>query len=167
MSDIINKVAQSSLVTLDLEEYYTPGERVLLDIKDFLFQGLVLREKDLRDFIKSNDWSNYSGKLVAIDCSTDAIIPTWAYMLLASALQPYTKFISVGSLKSLEEKIFHEALQKINVEDYRNTKVVVKGCGKVEVPASAYVHITTKLKGVASSIMFGEPCSTVPIYKAK
>lgn len=166
-NEIINRVVGSSLITFDLEEYYQPGERVQVDLKDVLFQGLILREKDLRDFVKSNDWSLYKDKFVAITCSAEAIIPTWAYMLVAIALKPYAKAIEFGSLDKLEEKLFDEVLEKIDWELFRNAKVVVKGCSKVNVPPSAYVKTVAKLQPLAASLMFGEACSTVPLFKRK
>lgn len=165
--EIVNRVAGSSLITFDLEEYYQPGERVLFDLKDQLFQGLILREKDLRDFVKTNDWSFYTDKFVAIICSADAIIPTWAYMLVAIALKPYAKVVEFGTLEKLEERLFEEALSKVDWEQFRNAKIVVKGCSKVDVPASAYVKTVTELQPIAASLMFGEACSTVPLFKRK
>lgn len=162
---IINKVANSGLVTLDLEEYYHAGERVVYDLKDNLFQGLILREKDFREFLKNHDWSVYQGQNVAIMCSEDAIVPTWAYMLLATKLEPYAHAFVFGDLAALESKLFYEAIEQINPEDYRDARVVIKGCSKLPVPTSAYVEITRRLKPVALSLMFGEPCSTVPLYK--
>ncbi|MBT1701151.1 DUF2480 family protein [Fulvivirgaceae bacterium PWU4] len=163
--EIVNRVASSSLVTFDLEEYYQPGERVLIDISDQLFQGLILREKDFRNFIRATDWSQYKNKFVAITCSADAIIPNWAYMLLTSALQPFAKTIVFGTLEDLETKIFFEQLSKIDWQQFSDKKIVVKGCSKVNVPAAVYVEATRLLMPCASSIMFGEPCSTVPVYK--
>ena len=163
--EIVNRVANSSLITFDLEELYQPGERVLLDIKSQLYQGLILKEKDFRDFIKTQDWSQYKNKFVAITCSEDAVIPTWAYMLLTSVLEPYVRAIVFGTLEDLETKIFFEALSKVDWNKFVNAKVVVKGCSKVEVPAAVYVEATRLLMPCASSIMFGEPCSTVPVYK--
>jgi hypothetical protein len=162
---IINRVASSSLRTLDLEEFYVPGERVVVDIKDVLYQGMILKEKDFREFIKSQDWSRYAGKLVAIGCSEDAIIPTWAYMLLSGALQPYAKKVVFGSLAELESQVFNDALASVDWSAYRDAKVVVKGCSKVEVPISAYVEAVNRLRPLAASIMYGEACSTVPLYK--
>jgi hypothetical protein len=162
---ILNRVATSTLVTFDLEIYFEPGERVLFDLKEHLFQGLILREKDLRDFIKDHNWQQYENKSVAITCSTDAIIPTWAYMLVAIALNSFAKRVILGTLVQLEEKIFSEKLSEIDWSQYRNTKVVIKGCSKISVPESIYVEVVNKLKPIASSIMFGEPCSTVPLYK--
>jgi Protein of unknown function (DUF2480) len=165
--EIVNRVTGSSLITFDLEEHYQPGERILFDLKDVLFQGLILREKDLRDFVKANDWSVYKDKFVAITCSADAIIPTWAYMLVAIAIKPYAKVVEFGSLEKLEERLFEEELSKVDWEHYRNAKIVVKGCSKVDVPASAYVKVVTELQPIASSLMFGEACSTVPLFKRK
>jgi hypothetical protein len=165
--EIINKVASSGLITLDLEDYFPKGERVLYDLKQNLFMDLILREKDFREFIKTHDWSQYSGKNVAITCTEDVLIPTWAYMLLTTKLQPFAKKIVFGDLKKLEEKLFEEALTQIDIENFRGEKVVVKGCSKGEVPTSAYVAITNSLMPVAQSIMFGEPCSTVPLFKKK
>jgi hypothetical protein len=164
-NEIVNRVATSSLVTFDLEQYYQPGERVLFDIKDQLFQGLILREKDFRDFIKLQDWSHYQNKFVAITCSADAIIPTWAYMLLTSSLQPFARKIVFGSLDDLETKIFYDALSKIDWKQFADAKVVIKGCSKVNVPPAIYVEATNLIRPYASSIMFGEPCSTVPVFK--
>jgi len=163
--EIINRVASSSLITFDLEELYQPGERILIDIKPQLFQELILREKDFRDYIKSHDWSQYKNKFVAITCSADAIIPTWAYMLLTSVLEPYARKIVFGTLEDLETKIFFDALKDVDWNQYKDAKVVIKGCSKVAVPASAFVEATRLLRPLASSIMFGEPCSTVPVYK--
>jgi len=166
-NEIINRVTSSSLITFDLEEYWHPGERVLVDIKNQLYQGLILKEKDFREYIKTTDWSVYQNKLVAIHCSADAIIPTWAYMLVAIALKPHAKMIEFGTLGQLEEKLYDNILSNINWEQYRNAKVVVKGCSKVSVPASAYVKAVAHLQPLVSSLMFGEACSTVPLYKSK
>ncbi len=162
---IVNKVASSSLVTFDLEKYFEPGERILLDIKEQLYEGLVLREKDFRDFIKNHNWSRYENKSVAITCSTDAIVPTWAYMLLAIALKPYARRVFFGSLLELEIDIYRETLSKIEWSSFKDAKVVIKGCSKVEVPVAIYVHVVNKLLPYANSLMFGEPCSTVPLFK--
>jgi hypothetical protein len=162
---IINRVSKSGLVSLDLEDFYHPGERVLYDIKDNLFMGLILREKDFREFLKTHDWAYYSNKNVAVTCTEDAIIPTWAYMLLALHLEPFANMVVFGTLEDLERKLYDDAIAKINLNDYTGAKVVVKGCSKVAVPISAYVEITRRLKPYAQSIMFGEPCSTVPLYK--
>lgn len=164
-NEIVNKVAQSGLVTIDLEDFYSEGERVLFDIKDLLFQGLILREKDLREFVAKEDWSKYKNKFVAILCSVDAVIPTWAYMLLTIHLEPYAKKIVFGDLEILEINLFTESLSKLKVDDYNDARIVIKGCGKLPVPTFAYVELTRLLRPVAKSIMYGEPCSTVPLYK--
>jgi len=162
---IINRVSKSGLISLDLEDFYHQGERVVYDIKDNLYMGLILREKDFREFLKTHDWSYYANKNVAITCTEEAIIPTWAYMLLAIQLETYANMVVFGTLEDLERKLYDDAIARINFNDYIGTKVVVKGCSKVEVPISAYVEITRRLKPFAQSIMFGEPCSTVPLYK--
>jgi hypothetical protein len=164
-NEIINKVANSSLITFNLEDYYEPGERILLDIKDHLYEGLVLREKDLRDFIKNHPWASYENKLVAITCSTDAIVPTWAYMLLAIALKPFAKSVVFGSLQDLEIENYRNALLKIDWATFKDAKVVIKGCSKVDVPVAIYVEVVNQLKPHVNSLMFGEPCSTVPLFK--
>jgi hypothetical protein len=164
-NEIINKVAQSGLIEFNLEEYYIEGERVLLDIKDKLFQGLILREKDFREFVKNHPWESYQNQLVAITCTADAIVPTWAYMLLSASLQPYAKRIVFGNLETLETILYHEVLAKIDYKQYIDQRVVIKGCSKVNVPIAAYTELTARLRPFAKSIMFGEPCSTVPVFK--
>ena len=165
--EIINKVAASKLVSFDLADIYPNGERVVFDIKEYLFQGLLLREKDFRETVKNLDWSRYQDKYVAVICSSDAIVPTWAYMLLANKLASYAKAVVFGNLEILEILLFDRALLKIDIEKYRNQRVVVKGCGEVPIPTASFVELTSKLSAVAQSIMYGEPCSTVPIYKRK
>jgi len=165
--EIVNKVAQSGLVSIDPASFYPQGERVLYDIKDNLFMGLMLREKDFREFVKEHDWTQYAGKNMAITCSADAIVPTWAYMLLANRMAPYASEIVFGNLDTLETILFEKALKQLDVEQYRDKRVVIKGCGEVAVPNSAYIELTNRLTPVVKSLMFGEPCSTVPIYKRK
>ncbi|MES2268268.1 MAG: DUF2480 family protein [Bacteroidota bacterium] len=165
--NIINKVAQSGLVTLDPAQFYAPGERVVYDIKDNLFHGLMLREKDFREFVKTHDWAQYEGKNVAVTCTADAIVPAWAYMLLANRLAPYAREVVFGDADVLETVLFVKEVAALDVEQYRDQRVVIKGCGDVPVPVSAYVELTQRLTPVAKSLMFGEPCSTVPIYKRK
>ena len=167
MSDqIINKVANSALITLNLEDYYHSGERVVYDIRQNLFQDLILKEKDFRSLIKEFDWQQFEGKNVALTCSTDAVIPTWAYMLLATVITPHANLVVFGDLKELGNTLFQNALKRINLAEFENQRIVVKGCSNVEVPVSAYVEITRLLQPIAKSIMYGEPCSTVPIFKA-
>jgi hypothetical protein len=163
--EIVNRVKSSALVTLDLEEFYTPGERIFFDIKPFLFQELILKEKDFRAGLKSIDWSVFNDKHVSIGCTADAIIPTWAYMLLAIALKSHAKTIFFGSLADLEKQLFRQAIASINWQNYANAKVIVKGCSKIEVPTEIFVEVTARLNEVVSSIMFGEACSTVPLFK--
>jgi hypothetical protein len=162
---IINRVANSSLLTFDLEDYFVPGERVPLDIKDQLFEGLILREKDFRDFIRTNPWDKFQGKFVAIHCSVDAIVPTWAYMLLAIALEPFARKVVFGTLEELEVAIFQDSLKNVDWSQFKDSKVVIKGCSKVNVPVAMYVEVANKLRPFVSSIMYGEPCSTVPLFK--
>lgn len=165
--EIINKVALSGLITFNLEDIYPPGERVIYDLKDNLFMGLILKEKDFRQFLKENDWSVYKDKYVAILCSEDAIIPQWAFMLLTLHLQPHASLVHVGDLESLEERIFMRELQKIDYSKYENARVVVKGCSKITVPSAIYSEVTQLLSPHVKSLMFGEPCSTVPLFKKK
>ena len=165
--EIINKVSESGLITINLEDYYSEGERVLFDMKNYLFEELLLKEKDFREFAKTNDWSKYKDKFVAITCSNDAIVASWAYMIVASALEPFAKKIVFGNLEILETILFHDVLSKISAENFRDQRVVIKGCSDKPVPVSAYVELTKILRPVAQSIMYGEPCSTVPIYKKK
>ncbi len=164
-TEIVNKVANSGLVSFDLETLYHNGERVLLDIKDTLFMEMVLKEKDFRDWIKNNNWQAFNGKNVSIVCTADAIIPTWAYMLIASKLSGIANHFVFGDLLALENSLYQKAIANINPSDYKEQRVVIKGCGDKNVPESAYVEISRVLLPVVKSLMFGEPCSTVPVYK--
>ncbi|MBD3863313.1 DUF2480 family protein [Olleya marilimosa] len=163
--EIINRVANSKLITLDLEDYYPKGQRVVLDIKDWLFQELVLKEKDFREYIKNHDWSQYQNQYVAITCSADAIIPDWAFMLLVVNLEPFVEKCHIGTLEDLETAIYQDIIQAIDGTFYQNKPVIIKGCSNKPVPINAYVMITNKLKPYAKSIMYGEACSFVPLYK--
>ncbi len=163
--EIINRVASSPIVSIDLEEYYDKGERVVYDIAINLFQGMILREKDFRLFVKDHDWAQYSGKNVALTCSEDAIVPTWAYMLLTTNLEGIANMVVMGSLETLEYALFQKALAQIDLNTLEGRPVVVKGCGDLPVPESAYVEIARLLKPHVRSLMYGEPCSTVPLYK--
>ena len=165
MEEIVNRVANSGLISLDLEELYPQGERVFYDLKDNLFMGQILKEKDFRTFLKEHDWSAYQDKYVAVGCTEDAIVPTWAYMLLGLKLAPYAKDVIFGNLEELETKIMQEVIDKLPLESYQDARVVVKGCSKIAIPTAAYVAISVKLQPVVKSLMFGEPCSTVPLYK--
>lgn len=162
-----NKVSESGLITLDLEEYYPKGETVLFDMKDHLFMGLILKEKEFREALKILDPEPYKGKNVALTCTADAIIPMWAYMLAASYLEPVANEVVFGDERFLHKTIFLQNLAKINTDDFRDKRVVIKGCGDLPVSEAAYVAVTKILRPVVKSIMYGEPCSTVPIYKRK
>lgn len=164
---IVNKVAESGLLTLDLEEFYPKGEIVVFDLKKYLFMELILREKDFRAALLAQDWEVFRDKNVAVVCTADAIIPMWAYMLVATYLQPIAKEIAVGNEKMLITTLFLKNLSAVKGENYLDKRVVVKGCGDMFVPEAAYLEITNKLRPFAKSIMYGEPCSTVPVYKKK
>lgn len=164
--EIINKVANSGLITIDLEEIYPKGDRILFDLKPLLFQELILKEKDFREFVKQHDWQQYQDKLVAIYCTADAIVPTWAYMLVSIALEPFASKIVFGNLETLEAIVFQEALRTFVYEDYKDKRIVIKGCSNLPVSTNAYVDLVRGLRPFAKSIMYGEPCSTVPLYKA-
>jgi Protein of unknown function (DUF2480) len=164
-NDIVNKVASSGLITIDLEEWYGNEPRSVIHIHDFLYEGLILREKDFREQLKNTDWSVYTNHHITIDDTVDAIVPTWAYMLLTIALQPYATSVQVGTLVSIEDKLFLRKLQQLNLNDYVDKRVVVKGCGEKNIPLIAYTELARLLTPVAKSIMYGEPCSTVPLYK--
>ena len=162
-----NKVSESGILTVDLEEYYPKDETIVFDLKDYLFMGLILKEKDFREALKNLDLSPYSNKNVALTCTADAIIPMWAYMLVSSCLQPVAKNVVFGNADFLHQTLFLKNIAAINPENYADKRVVIKGCGDLPVSENAYVAITQLLRPVAKSIMYGEPCSTVPIYKKK
>ncbi len=168
MSDeILNRVAQSKLITFNLEDYYPEGKRAVLDIKDWLFEGIILREKEFRAFSEAHDWSQYEGTYVAMHCSTDAIVPGWAYLLLTLKLSVYAKKTVQGSLNDLETSLYQSLIEKLNVSEFQDKSVIIKGCSKKPVPANAYLFLAEKLRPVAKSIMYGEACSSVPLYKRK
>ena len=168
MSDmIVNKVAGSGLITIDLEKYLPGGEFTSFDLKDHLFMGLILKEKDFREALKNLDWSVYKDKNVAINCSVDAIIPAWAYMLVASYLEPVAKEVYTGSEAEMFKHIFLKNIESISKQEFAGQRVVVKGCGDTTIENFAYAEIAKQLRPIAKSIMYGEPCSTVPIYKNK
>jgi hypothetical protein len=164
---IVNRVAASGLITIDLEEFYPKGETAIFDLKDYLFRGLILKEKDFRTALQELNWEQYRDKNVAITCSADAIIPRWAFMLAATYLQPTAKEIVFGDDKTLQQTLLLKNMSAIKDEDYFDKRVIVKGCGDVDIPEAAYVEITNKLRPYVKSIMYGEACSNVPIFKKK
>ena len=164
-NEIKNRVADSKLVTIDLEDYFPNGERVLFDIKKWLFAEQVLKEKDFRSFVKNYNWKKYQDKFVALTCSSDAIIPSWAYFLITVSLSPYTKQIVIGNLEQLESAIFQELINEIDAEKYAEKSIIIKGCSDKAIPQTAYSQLINKLIPFARSIMFGEACSSVPLYK--
>ena len=153
--EIVNRVANSKLVTIDLEEFYPEGNRISLDMKQWLFEGLILKEKDFRQKLKEHDWEQYQDAYVAIQCSSDAILPSWATLLVTTCLQPYAKFITSGNLNELESLIFSEVIQNINLVTYTDKPVIIKGCSEKNIPESAFVLLTQKVQKVAKSVMFG------------
>ncbi|MCB0444985.1 MAG: DUF2480 family protein [Gelidibacter sp.] len=165
--EIINRVAISKLVVFDLEDYYPKGERTVFDIKDWLLEGLVLREKDFRAYVAEHNWSQYKDMYVALTCSTEAIIPAWAYMLITVHLEPYAKQISIGTLEQLETSIYQTIIENLDVSEFKDKPLIIKGCSDKPVPANAYILISQKLKPIAKSIMYGEACSSVPLFKKK
>lgn len=165
MEEIVNRVNQSGLTQIDLESLRIPGERVFFDIAPNLFMGLALKEKDFRAFLSAHEWSNYAGKHVAIGCEADAIIPMWAFMLVSTHLQPFAKTIVFGNLVDLDAKLFQDAINQIDLLELQDARVVIKGCSKESVPTDAYVQLSLRLQPVVKSIFFGEPCSTVPLFK--
>ncbi len=164
---IINKVAQSGLITLDLEKFFPSEEVVFFDLKNYLFMDLILKEREYREALKNVEWKKFEGKNVAIGCTTDAIIPLWAYMLAVTYLQEFASDIVFSDETQMINTLLLKNIQKINAEEFEGKRVVVKGCGDKKIPESAYVEVTKILYPVAKSIMFGEPCSTVPIFKRK
>lgn len=162
---LVNKVAASGLIPIKLEEFFPDIEIVEFDLKTYLFMEMVLKEKDFRAALKEHDWSQYQGKALLVYCSTDAIIPMWAYMLVAAYATPYVKELFQGSKTQYYQAAFRQVLSELDMEAYRGKRIVIKGCGDKEVPASAYLELTMLLQPLAQSIMYGEPCSTVPIYK--
>ena len=165
VDDIVNRVANSKLITIDLEDFYPEGKRILFDIKDWLYEGLVLREKDFREKAKSFDWSQYQKSYVALTCSTDATVPAWAYMLLIVYLEPFVEKAVIGDLEALETSIYQDIILGLNTSEFTDRPIIIKGCSNKPVPANAYIMLIKKLKPIARSIMYGEACSAVPLYK--
>ncbi len=162
---LINKVAQSGLITINLEDYFPSQEMAHFDLKDQLFMGMILKEKDFREALSTWDWEQYQDKNLLVYCSADAIIPTWAYMLVAIKASKYALRVFQGTEQEYIKEYMYQRIDEIQLSDYRDARVVIKGCGDLPVPESAYIDITTKLQPVVQSLMYGEPCSTVPIFK--
>ena len=167
MEEIVNRVANSKLKTFNLEDLYPAGKREQIDISQWLTEGFILRENDFRDSLKNHDWSAYGDAYVALHCSTDAIVPAWAYMLVTTYLQPVAKKVVVGNLTDLETVLYTEKIGALDVSVYQDEYVIVKGCSNKPVPQNAYILLTQKLQSVVKSLMFGEACSSVPLYKSK
>lgn len=165
MEPIVNKVTLSGIQTLDLEELAGDAKFVSFDISEHLYMGLVLKEKEFREFVRNYDWTIYRDAHVSLTCSTDAIVPTWAYMLIATALKDMAASVVYGDMDTLLYSFYRDRIDALDTEQYRDARVVIKGCSKKEVPVSAYVYLSEKLLPVVKSLMFGEPCSTVPVYK--
>jgi hypothetical protein len=165
--EIVNRVAASKLVTFDLEEYYPDGRRVLLDIKEWLYEDIILKEKDFRAHVANHDWERYKNTFVALYCSSDAIIPGWAYMLVTTALQPFAQQVVLGDLEVLETAVYQSIIDELDVSQYVDKPIIIKGCTSKPVPPNAYIWVTLKLQKVAKSVMYGEACSSVPLYKKK
>ena len=163
----VNKVAESGLITIDLEKYIPKGENIVFDLKEYLFMEMILKEKDFRTSLKETDWEKFSNKNVAIICSVDAIIPVWAYMLVVSYLQPVAKEIIMGNEQELAKKLFVRNIEAIDINEFTDKRIVIKGCGETPIADFAYMEITKRLLPVVKSIMYGEPCSTVPVYKKR
>jgi hypothetical protein len=165
--EIINRIANSALQVFDMEDFYPEGDRVSIDISGWLWEGFVLKEKDFRESLKNHDWQQYAGKYIALYCSTDAIVPAWAYMLITVHLQQFAKKVIQGSIEELNVMIYQDILNNLDYSQYRDKPVIIKGCAKKPVPQEAYALATQKLMPYARSIMFGEACSSVPLYKRK
>lgn len=166
-TELVNRVAQSGIITFNLEDYYPKGEIIAFDLKDYLFHGLILKEKDFRESLKAHDWTQYTGKNLAVFCSTDAIIPVWAYQLVAIAAEPFANNIVCGTAEEFLIIHYYQTLAQLDYEPYRNQRMVIKGCSNKPVPPAAYTELARRLRPVAASLMYGEPCSTVPLYKKK
>lgn len=164
---IVNKVAESGLITINPETYYPRVATAIFDLKDFLFMGLILKEKDFREQLKNYDWESFRDKYVAVYCSADAIIPVWAWMLIGSYLEPVAKDMVMGDEKELHHQLFLKNLAAINLDEFRDQRIVIKGCGDTPIGDFVYLELTKLLRPVAKSIMYGEACSTVPVYKRK
>ena len=168
MSDeIINRVSNSDLITIDLSDYAPKETITILDIKDFLFEGIFLKEKEFRTSLKEFDFSAYTNKTVALNCSTDAIVPMWAFMLITSYLNNIASEIHFGTKEEVFQKKFSENIDSFDASEFEGKKVIVKGCGQIPLTEALYIAITKKLQNTVNSLMFGEACSAVPVFKKK
>jgi hypothetical protein len=163
--EIVNRIALSPLVSLDLADYHDPAPRVGIDIAPQLFRGMILRENDFRAWLETYDWSQYAGQHVYLFCSADAIIPGWTWMLLAISLQPFAATIVFGNREDLEKAIWKKAIDALDYQQWQGKKIVVKGCGDIEIPQATFVELIVRLRAIADKLMYGEPCSTVPLWK--
>ena len=167
MKEIKNRVAQSKLITIDLEDYYPLGNRIVFDIKNWLFEELILKENDFREFVKKHNWSQYKDSFVALTCSVDAIIPSWAYLLITSQIAPFAKKVIIGDLNQLETAIYQDIITNLSLEEFISKPIIIKGCSNKPIPETAYVQLIARLVPIAKSVMYGEACSTVPLFKSK
>lgn len=165
--EIINRVANSKLITIDLEDFYPQGKRVIIDIKDWLFQEIILKEQEFRAHLKNHNWEQYQDTYIALTCSSGAIIPSWAYLLISTHLNNYAKKVVVGNLELLETVIFNDIISVMDITNFKMKPIIIKGCADKPIPATAYTLLIQKIQSVAKTVMFGEACSTVPLYKAK
>jgi len=166
-NEIKNRVAESSLKTIDLEDFYPSGKRIELDISQFLFEGIILKEKDFREKVTSYNWSQYQDCYVALTNTSEVLIPAWAFMLLTIELTIYSKMVSIGNLLQLETSIFSEIISKIDLSIYKDQRVIIKGCSNKPIPENAFIQLTRLLQPIVKSVMYGEACSSVPLYKRK
>lgn len=167
MDAIVNRVAESALITFDLEKLYQIGQRQSIDLSQWLYEGLILKEKDFRAQLNVHDWSVYQDQFVALYCSTEAILPAWASLLVTSHLQPYSRKVVMGTLEDLEVQLFSEEIQLLDVTPFKDKSVIIKGCSDKTVPQDAYVQLIAKLQPIVKSLFYGEACSSVPLYKKK
>ena len=163
--EIVNRVANSKLITIDLEDFYPKGERVSVDLKDWLEEGLILREKSFRDAVNNYDWEQHKNQYIALHCSSEAIVPGWAYMLLTTKLSPICQKVVIGTIETLDSLLFQEILSNLDVDAYEDKPVIIKGCAHLPIPKNAYVTLVSILQPKVKSLMYGEACSSVPLYK--
>ena len=164
---IVNKVAQSALITFDLEEHIPQGPRTFIDLSQWLEEGFLLRENAFREALKRHNWAQYQDQHIALDCTSDAIVPAWASLLVAAYLQPYVQTLVLGDLIDLERKLFSDGIAAMELAPYQNKHIIIKGCSDPSIPKDAYIQLILRLQGVAKSLFYGEACSSVPLWKAK